>query len=93
MSFSAQLASLSPPLQADKLDQVAALPLGARVKLNPWDDHVELLKAKPVALNSAREKMPFEVTPFLLFLTRYHSTAAPDKSNASAVSGKQPSHP
>ena len=32
---------------------------------------MELLKAKPVALLSAREKMPFEVTPFMPFLTRY----------------------
>lgn len=93
VTLSSQLASLGPALQADKLDQVAALPLGARVKLNPWDDRVELLKAKPVALNSAREKMPFEVTPFLLFLTRYHSTTPSDKANASAVSSKQPAHP
>ena len=39
---------------------------------------VELVKAKPVALTSAREKMPFEVTPFFPYLTRY-SNAAPDK--------------
>jgi hypothetical protein len=41
------------------------------VKLDPWSDQVELLKSKPVALTSAREKMPFEVTPFMPFLTRY----------------------
>jgi len=29
------------------------------------------VKAKPVPLLSAREKMPFEVTPFMPFLTRY----------------------
>ncbi len=60
-----------PALQPDKIDQISALPIGARVKLDPWSDHVELLKAKPVALLSAREKMPFEVTPFMPFLTRY----------------------
>jgi hypothetical protein len=93
VTFSSQLSSLGPALQADKLDQVAALPLGARVKLNPWDDRVELLKAKPVALNSAREKMPFEVTPFLLFLTRYHSTSLSDKANAASVNNRQTAHP
>ncbi len=67
---------MGPQLDASKLDQVAALPLGARVKVDPWDDHVELLKAKPVALSSAREKMPFEVTPFLLYLTRYQAPKA-----------------
>jgi hypothetical protein len=93
VALSTALESLGPPLQADKLDQVAALPLGARVKLNPWDDQVELLKAKPVALNSAREKMPFEVTPFLLYLTRYRETNAAGKTNTSALAAKQAAHP
>jgi len=61
----------APALQPDKLDQIAALPMGARIKLDPWDDRVELLKSKPVPLYSGREKMPFEVTPFMPFLTRY----------------------
>ena len=58
-------------LQPDKVDQISALPIGARLKLDPWTDKVEMLKSKPVALLSAREKMPFEVTPFMPFLTRY----------------------
>jgi hypothetical protein len=50
------------------------------VKLDPWSNRVELLKTKPVALTSAREKMPFEVTPFFPFLTRWQSgTGAPEK--------------
>jgi hypothetical protein len=84
VQFSSDLANLGPALEADKLDQVAALPLGARVKVDPWDDHVELLRAKPVALSSAREKMPLEVTPFLLYLTRYHEAAAKTSESASA---------
>ncbi|HYL69118.1 MAG TPA: hypothetical protein VEX69_08125 [Candidatus Limnocylindria bacterium] len=66
-----QLISTAPELKTEKLDQIAALPIGARIKLDPWTDHVELVQAKPVALLSAREKMPFEVTPFMPFLTRY----------------------
>jgi len=89
VEFSSALATLGPQLQADKLDQVAALPLGARVKVDPWDDRVELLKAKPVALSSAREKMPFEVTPFLLYLTRYHEPKAQGKSGESALASKE----
>ncbi len=76
VALSSALASLAPPLQPDKLDQIAALPLGARLKLNPWDDHVELMKTKPVSLSSPREKMPFQVTPFLPFLIRYHESVA-----------------
>ena len=58
------LADHGPALDPNKLDQIAALPLGGRVKLNAWDDHVELIKSAPVAITSARDKMPFEVTPF-----------------------------
>jgi hypothetical protein len=48
----------------------AALPLGGRLKFDPWDDQVELLKTKPVGTVAEREKMPFEITPFILYLTR-----------------------
>jgi hypothetical protein len=49
---------------------------GGRVKLNPWDDKVEIVKAQPVAITSARDKMPFEVTPFYPRLSRYSSGRA-----------------
>ena len=66
----AGLLNVGPALDPNKLDQIAALPLGGRVKLNAWDDKVELIKAAPVAITSARDKMPFEVTPFFPRLTR-----------------------
>jgi hypothetical protein len=68
----------APQLETRRVDQIAALPLGGRVRLDPWSNRVELLKAKPVALLSAREKMPFEVTPFFPYLTRLQA-ATPDK--------------
>ena len=54
----------------NKLDQIAALPLGGRVKMNGWSNRVELIKSQPVAITSARDKMMFEVTPFFPRLTR-----------------------
>ena len=69
----AQLATSAPALDWNKLDQIAALPLGGRVKLNPWDDKVEIVKTQPVAITSARDKMPFEVTPFFPRLARYNA--------------------
>ena len=72
----AQLATTAPALDWNKLDQIAALPLGGRVKLNAWDDKVEMVKAQPVAITSARDKMPFEVTPFYPRLSRYNSAGA-----------------
>jgi hypothetical protein len=71
------LMTSAPALDPNKLDQIPALPLGGRVKVNPWDDHVELIKTSPVAITSARDKMPFEVTPFFPRLTRYGSGANP----------------
>jgi hypothetical protein len=71
-----QLATSAPALDWNKLDQIAALPLGGRVKLNAWDNKVEMVKAQPVAITSARDKMPFEVTPFFPRLTRYGATAS-----------------
>jgi Peptidase family M48 len=71
------LLTSAPTLDNNRLDQIAALPLGGRIKVDPWSDRVELSKAKSVALNSAREKMPFEVTPFFPYLTRI--SAAEDK--------------
>jgi hypothetical protein len=70
----AQLMASAPQVDWNKLDQIAALPLGGRIKLNPWDDKVELVKSQPVAITSARDKMPFEVTPFFPRLTRTGTT-------------------
>jgi len=73
----AQLANTAPALDWNKLDQIAALPLGGRVKLNAWDSKVEMVKAQPVAITSARDKMPFEVTPFFPRLARYSAANEP----------------
>jgi hypothetical protein len=69
----------SPPFDPKKPDQVAALPLGGRVKIDPWNNQLELIKTKPVAITNAADKMPFEVTPFFPYLTRL-SDAAPEKA-------------
>ncbi len=71
-----ELMNSAPKLDVNKLDQIAALPLGGRVKMNAWDNRVELVKSQPVAITSPREKMPFEVTPFLPRLSRNNGNAA-----------------
>ena len=38
--------------------------------MNPWNDELHLMKSHNVALMSAKEKLPFEITPFMLHLTR-----------------------
>jgi hypothetical protein len=59
----------APELEESKLEQIAALPLGSRIKLNPYNDKIALVETKPVSFLSAREKMPFEVTPMVPYLT------------------------
>lgn len=69
------LMTASPQFDPKKADQVAALPLGGRVRVDPWNDQLSLIKTKPVAITTAAEKMPFEVTPFFPFLTRLGTTS------------------
>jgi len=60
----------APELRESELAQIAALPLGSRIKLDPWRNQITLIKTRPLELLSPREKMPFEITPFILYLTR-----------------------
>jgi hypothetical protein len=84
------LATTGPALDPNKLDQIAALPMGGRVKLNAWTDRVELTKSAPVAIISARDKMPFEVTPFFPRLSRLSSDA--NVGNTTSASNAAPSN-
>ena len=88
------LLNSGPQLKPLSVDQISALPIGARLKLNPWTDKVEMLNAKAVPLYSAREKMPFEITPFYPFLSRYQTETAggsttPAATAANAAPGAQ----
>jgi hypothetical protein len=60
-----------PELQPRSVDQISALPVGARIKLDPWSDKVELVKKPIVPLVSPKEKMPFEVTPLYPHIARF----------------------
>jgi hypothetical protein len=64
------LASSGGRLQMNRLDQVAALPLGSRITVDPWSDRIDMRKMKAVVPESAAEKMPFEVSPFFLYMKR-----------------------
>jgi hypothetical protein len=63
-------------LRMDKPDQIAALPLGYRIKLDPWSDRIEMLNSKWPVLENAAEKRPFEVSPFFPFLKRLEEQKA-----------------
>ena len=69
------LKSSTPVDPKQNPQMIAALPIGGRVKLDPWNDNLSLIKSKPVGTMAEREKMPFEVTPFMPYLTRFGSDA------------------
>lgn len=71
----APLLDAAPELEPSDLQQIAALPLGGRVKVDPWSGRVELMKNNRVALMSPNEKMPFQVTPLMPYVARYGATA------------------
>jgi hypothetical protein len=71
----ADLKSSIPVDQKTNPQMIAALPIGGRVKLDPWNDKLDLIKSKPVGTVAEREKMPFEVTPFMPYLMRYGADA------------------
>ena len=61
---------------------IAALPLGGRIKVDPWTDQLRMLKSKPVGTVAESEKMPFEVTPFIIYLTRQGEHPSPEPLGA-----------
>jgi len=85
------LSTQGPALDVNKLDQIAALPLGGRIKINPWNDKAEMVKTAPVAITSARDKMPFEVTPFYPRLARFGTTATGVAPTSAAAASTTPS--
>jgi hypothetical protein len=64
---------------------VAALPLGARIKVDPWNDQLRMLKSKPVGMVAETEKMPFQITPIVFYLTRQGDSPAQEAAGAVAV--------
>jgi Peptidase family M48 len=78
----------SPPSDTDAKpagNNIAALPLGGRIKIDPWNDQLRMLKSKPVGTMPESEKMPFEVTPIVLYLTRQGEHPSTEAASAVAV--------
>ena len=94
----ADLKTVAPADAKQNPQMLAALPIGGRVKLDPWLDKLDLIKSKPIGAIAEREKMPFEVTPFMPYLTRFGSEAVkPIAASAAAPAdqkqGNAPSKP
>ena len=85
----------TPPADAKQNPElVTALPIGGRVKLDPWNDKLELIKSKPIGTIAEREKLPFEVTPFMPYLSRFGNEAGkPVTATATAQGDQKPEAP
>jgi peptidase M48-like protein len=64
---------------------IAALPLGGRIKVEPWNNQLHMLKSKPVGTVVENEVTPFELTPFVLYLTRQGDDASAQVPGAVSV--------
>jgi len=84
ISFMSALAEKAPPLELDNPQQIVALPLGSRVKLEPWAGQLKFVKAKQPHIYSAKDKLALEVTPFAPYLVRQ-----PASGNAKATDSNQ----
>ena len=72
----ASKSSAQSPVEKPAMNVFAALPLGSRVKIEPMSGRLQMLKSKPVSGVAEYEKIPFEITPFVLFLTRQGDTSS-----------------
>lgn len=64
---------------------IAALPLGGRIKVDPWNDQLRMLKSKPVGTVAEAENTPFQITPFMLYLTRQGDNPPAEPPSAEAA--------
>jgi hypothetical protein len=69
--------SKSPKLNNTDLKQQAAVPLNSYLRNDPWTDQVIKLNVVPEPLLSARDKLPFEITPVSVNLTYWKAPAEP----------------
>jgi len=77
--------SAQSPAEKPGANVIAALPLGSRVKIEPWSGRLQMLKSKPVSGVAEYEKIPFEITPFVLFLTRQGDSSSTEVVGAAST--------
>jgi hypothetical protein len=70
---------------------IAALPLGGRIRIDPWNDQLRILNSTPVGGVVESERMPFQITPLVFYLTRQRGNSSPEALGvAKLASGTKP---
>ena len=85
-----ELMAKAPALAPERIDQIAALPLGARLVVDPWSGRADFVRSAAVPLVSAREKVPFAVTPLMPYIRYADVPAAPETVAANAPEAPAP---
>jgi hypothetical protein len=76
--------SSEPPGAKSPTEAVAALPLGGRVKIDPWSGQLQLAKNRPQPSPKDAANLAFRITPFDFYLTRQQSNSATPSSGVAA---------
>jgi len=71
------LVAKSPKLNNTDLKQQAAVPLNSYLRNDPWTDQVIKINAAAEPLLSARDKLPFEITPVSVNLSYWKAPVDP----------------
>ena len=74
ISLADQIRASAPKLEPANKTQLAALPIGARIRMDAWTNQIVFMKTASVPLISAGEKLPLEIAPFRPYLTRFQQT-------------------
>jgi hypothetical protein len=77
-----ELMTRAPELKHQDLTQVPALPIGARLVVDPWDGRLELLRSAAALPSAIREKTPLAITPLTPHLKYPAGTALPVQPRA-----------
>jgi hypothetical protein len=64
---------------------IAALPLGGRIKVDPWSDELQIAKSASEPAVSEAERMPFQIAPFVFYLTRQNHPSPTESSGGVAA--------
>jgi len=84
-----QIRAAAPALEPVNKDQIAALPIGSRVRVDGWSSQIVFMKTANVPLVSASEKMPMAIAPLRPRITRFQQNAASGPRDGSASTQKE----
>ena len=65
-----ELAKKTPELKTARGEQVAALPLGSRLGVDPWTNRIRMIEGKPMGPKEGAEEAHFGLSPMMAHLTR-----------------------